>query len=147
MRRAVGEMKRSRTGLLTDEQFKILLLRLEGMTQEEIAKRLNTSRQNISLIERRARVNISKAEATLKAYRRLQTVATVKLEVGTHLVDIPRMLIDAADRACVKIKVSFALVYKSLRDEAGGAIKGTRIIKPIQLHVLRDGNIDIEPVA
>lgn len=147
MRRAVGEMKRSRTGLLTDEQLKILRLRLEGMTQEEIAKRLNTSRQNISLIERRARINISKAESTLKAYRRLQTAATVKLEVGTHLVDIPRMLIDAADRACVKIKVSFTLVYKSLRDEAGGAIKGTRIIKPIQLHVLRDGNIDIEPVA
>lgn len=140
-------LKAGRTGLLTEEQLKILRLRHEGLTQEEIAKRLNTSRQNVSLIERRALKNVSKAELTLKAYRRLRTVATVKLDVGTHLVDIPRMLIDAADRVGVKIKVSFTLVYKSLRDEVGDAIQGTRVIKPILLHVLSDGKIDIESVA
>lgn len=139
--------RRLKTGLLTEEQVKILSLRFEGLTQEEVAKKLNTSRQNISLIERRALKNISKAELTLKAYRRLRTVETVKLDVGTHLVDVPRMLIDAADRVGVKIKVSFTLVYKSLRDEAGDAIQGTRVVKPILLHVLNDGKIDVEPVA
>ncbi|MBS7619282.1 Tfx family DNA-binding protein [Candidatus Bathyarchaeota archaeon] len=143
-------MKRNRclkTGFLTKEQLKILSLRFEGLTQEEVARKLNTSRQNISLIERRALKNISKAELTLKAYRRLRTAATVKLDVGTHLVDVPRMLIDAADRVGVKIKVSFTLVYKSLRDEADDAIQGTRVVKPILLHVLSDGKIDVEPVA
>jgi len=139
--------EKDRTGFLTEEQLKILQLRLGGMTQEEVAKKLNTSRQNVSLIERRALKNISKAELTLKAYRRLRTAATVKLSVGTHLVDVPRMLIDAGDMAGVKIRVSFPLVYKSLRDEAGDSIQGTRVVKPILLHILSDGRIDVEPEA
>jgi hypothetical protein len=141
-RRARG----SRAGLLTEEQLKILGLRLDGLKQEEIARRLGTTRQNVSLIERRARGNVMKAEATLRAYRRLQTAATVELRPSTHLVDVPRMLVDAADDAGVKISIDFALVYKELRDEAGDSISGTRVVKPILLHVLRDGKIDVEPV-
>ena len=136
-----------RTGLLTEEQLIVLGLRLEGLKQEEIARRLGTSRQNVSLIERRARGNISKAELTLKAYRRLETAATVELKPGTHLVDVPRMLVDAADKVGVKIRVDFALVYKELRYEAGSSIQRTRVIKPILLHILRDGKIDVESVA
>jgi Tfx family DNA-binding protein len=56
-----------RAGLLTDEQLNILGYRFDGLKQEEIARRLGTTRQNVSLIERRARGNIMKAEATLKA--------------------------------------------------------------------------------
>ena len=61
---------------------------------------------------------MEKAEAALRAYRRLRTAATVELKSNTHLVDIPRMLIDAADEAGVKITIDFSLVYKELRDEA-----------------------------
>ena len=136
----------SRTGLLTEEQLKILGFRLDGLRQEEIAKRIGTTRQNVSLIERRARSNIMKAEVTLRVYRRLQTAATVELKPSTHLVDVPRMLVDAADGAGVKISIDFALVYKELRDEAGESISGTRVVKPILLHILRDGKIDVEPV-
>ena len=136
----------SRAGLLTEEQLKILAFRLDGLTQEEIARRLGTTRQNVSLIERRARGNIEKAEMTLRAYRRLQTAATVELKPSTHLVDVPRMLVDAADDARVKISIDFALVYKELRDEAGDSISGTRVVRPILLHVLRDGKIDVEPI-
>jgi hypothetical protein len=136
----------SRAGLLTEEQLKILAFRLDGLKQEEIARRLGTTRQNVSLIERRARGNVEKAEMTLRAYRRLQTAATVELKPSTHLVDVPRMLVDAADGAGVKISIDFALVYKELRDEAGDSISGTRVVKPILLHVLRDGKIDVEPI-
>jgi len=136
----------SRVGLLTEEQLRVLSFRLDGLKQEEIARRLGTTRQNVSLIERRARGNIEKAEMTLRAYRRLQTAATVELVPSTHLVDVPRMLVDAADDAGVKISVDFALVYKGLRDEAGDSISGTRVVRPILLHVLRDGKIDIESI-
>jgi Tfx family DNA-binding protein len=135
---------RSRVGLLTEEQLRVLGYRLDELKQEEIARKLNTTRQNVSLIERRARGNLEKAEATLRAYRRLQTVATVELKLNTHLVDVPRMLVDAADNAGVKITIDFALVYKELREEAIDSIRGTRVVKPILLHILRDGKIDVE---
>jgi len=59
-------VKDRRAGLLTEEQLLVLGLRLEGMKQDEIARKLGTSRQNVSLIERRARDNIAKAASTLK---------------------------------------------------------------------------------
>jgi len=136
----------SSAGLLTDEQLDILGFRIDGLKQGEIARRLGTTRQNVSLIERRARGNILKAEATLRAYRRLQTAATVELKPSTHLVDVPRMLVDAADDTGVKISIDFALVYKELRDEASGSISGTRVVKPILLHILRNGRVDVEPI-
>lgn len=138
--------ERNRQGLLTEEQLKVLGYRLDGQKQEEIAGRLGTTRQNVSLIERRARGNLEKAEATLRAYRRLRTAATVELKSNTHLVDIPRMLIDAADEAGVKITIDFALVYKELHDEARDSIQGTRIVNPILMHILKDGKIDVEPI-
>lgn len=138
--------KHEKSGSLTKVQLDVLRLRMTGITQEEVATKLGTTRQNISLIERRARGNLEKAEATLKAYKRLRTVAIVELESNTHLVDIPRMLVDAADEAGVKITIDFSLVYKELRDEARDSIKGTRVVKPILLHILRDGKIDIETI-
>jgi Tfx family DNA-binding protein len=146
----LGEHKaktmKNRFGLLTEEQLIVLGHRLNGLKQEEIAGRLGTTRQNVSLIERRARGNLERAEATLRAYRRLQTAATVELKSNTHLVDVPRMLVDAADNAGVKITIDFALVYKELRDEARDSIRGTRIVKPILLHILKDGKVDVEPL-
>jgi hypothetical protein len=141
----MGDSLNGRSGLLTEEQLKVLSYRLDGVKQEDIARTLGTTRQNVSLIERRARKNLEKAEATLRAYRRLLTAATVELKSGTHLVDVPRMLVDSADEAGVKITIDFALVYKELRDEARESISGSRITKPIKLHILKDGKIDVEP--
>jgi len=133
-----------RVGLLTPDQLKILKLRIEGHTQEEIARMLGTSRQNISLIERRAHRNIEKAKQTLKAVERLKTAATVELKPGTHLVDVPRLLVDAADEVGVKIRTDFTLVYKKLRHEVGDSLRGTRIIKPVLLRILTDGEVVVD---
>ena len=141
-----AKTKRNWFGLLTEDQLMVLGYRLDGLKQEEIAGKLGTTRQNVSLIERRARGNLERAEATLRAYRRLRKAATVELKSNTHLVDVPRMLVDAADGAGVKITIDFALVYKELRDEAEASIRGTRIVKPILLHILKDGKIDVEPL-
>ena len=134
-------------GYLTESQQYVLKLRFEGYFQEEIAKKLGTTRQNVSLIERRARENVKKAERTLMAYRRLQTVAEVKLNPDTHLVDVPRKLIDAADLVGVKINVDFVLVYKMIRDQASESVSGTQVIKPILLRLLNNGDVYVERVS
>ncbi len=132
------------SGFLTDSQLRVLGYRLEGLTQEVIAERLGTTRQNVSLIEKRAYGNVRKAELTLAAYRRLQVATEVTLEPGTHLVDVPRMLIDAADAVGVKIRVDFTLVYKMMRDRVGDSVSGTRVSKRIVLDVLRSGDVYVE---
>jgi Tfx family DNA-binding protein len=136
---------REKSGSLTKIQLEVLRLRMTGLTQEEVATKLGTTRQNISLVERRARRNLEKAKETITAYRKLRTVATVTLPPTTHLVDVPRMLIDAADLAGVRISVDFSLIYKELKHDAKDSVSGTRITKQVRVDILSDGEVYIEP--
>jgi len=136
---------KEKSGLLTEIQLNVLRLRMTGLTQEEVANRLGTTRQNISLVERRARKNVEKAEETITAYRKLRTVVSVTLLPMTHMVDVPRKLIDAADSVGVRISGDFSRVYRDLRQNAGGSISGSRIVKSIRVDILKDGNVFVEP--
>ena len=137
--------KKGKTGSLTKIQLDVLRLRMAGLTQEEVAGRLGTTRQNVSLVERRANRNIEKAEETIAAYKRMRIATSITLKPSTHLVDVPRMLIDAADAVGVRISGDFSTVYRELRQSAGDRIKGPRVISPVEVHILSDGEIFVEP--
>jgi Tfx family DNA-binding protein len=131
-------------GLLTDLQFKVLQLRIqEGLSHSEIADMLGTTRENITIIERRARRNIRLAEETLHAYKSLISLAEIKIEPGTHLVDVPGIVVKAGDKLGIKLKVNFTRIYDEIRFKAGNCIEGTRVIKPFSVMLYRDGNIEV----
>ncbi len=109
---------RRKYGLLTEEQYKVLQLRIKGYTQREIAEMLGTSRENIAIIEKRALRNIRLAEETLNAYKSLLAVAKVTIKPGTHLVEVPKLVIEAADKAKVKLKANFTKIYDEIRFRA-----------------------------
>ena len=138
-------MARERQGLLTGLQIEVLKLRLKGLNQQEIASRLGTTRQNISLMEKRGRRNIQLAEETILAYQRLTTAASVKLRPGTHKIDIPRLVVDAADKADVQLKANFARIYNEIRFKASDCVSGTKVVKPITVLILEDGDIKVIP--
>lgn len=136
-------MDRRRYGLLTEEQYKVLKLRLNGLTQREIAEILKTSRENVAILEKRAKRNIKLAEETLNTYKSLLAVAKVEIKEGTHLVDVPRLVIDAADKAKVKLKANFTRIYDEIRFKAGDHVKGTYIVKPITILIFKNGDVDV----
>jgi HTH-type transcriptional regulator, fmd operon transcriptional regulator len=61
--------------LLNQKQWKILKLRSRGLTQLQTAKKLGTSRANVSMIEWRARKKLDKARETIQAYDALQSLS------------------------------------------------------------------------
>lgn len=65
---------------MTRVQLEVLRLRMTGLTQEEVANNLGTTRQNISLVERRAHRNLEKAEETIAAY----SARDEDIEAGAH---------------------------------------------------------------
>lgn len=136
-------MAGDKIGLFTGTQYTVLKMRSKGLSQREIAETMGTTRQNISLIERRAHRNVSLAEETLKGYRLLKTVASIRVEAGTHLVDVPRLVMDASDEAGVKLRGDFNMVYNRLRYGVPGAVMGTRVVKDVAIHVLGDGDIEV----
>ncbi len=131
-------------GLLTEKQYIVLKLRMQGYTQEEIAKLLHTSRESISIIEKRARENIKLAEKTLKVYRELMKAGEIIVEPGTHLVDIPVMLVRKADEVGVKLKANFNIVYDEIRFNARDCVYKTRVVKPIRIVLFKDGSFSVE---
>jgi len=138
-------MRRERYGLLTRSQVDVIKLRLAGMSQEEIASRLGTTRQNISMMERRGRRNLRLAEETIRVYKKIITAASVDVKANTHLVDIPRLVLDAADRAGVRLRADFTRIYKEIRFRVPECVRGVKVIKPITILILRDGDIEIIP--
>jgi len=130
--------------LLTELQYRVLELRLRrGLSQAEAARVLGTSRENVAIAEKRALRNIELAERTISAYRYLLRVAEVVVEPGTHLVDIPSMVVKAGDTANVKVAANFTRIYDEVRFKARDCIEGRRVVRPIRIAVLRDGSIEV----
>jgi Tfx family DNA-binding protein len=131
-------------GLLTELQYRVLELRLRrGLSQAEAARVLGTSRENVAIAEKRALRNIELAERTISFYRYLLRVAEVVVEPGTHLVDIPSMVVKAGDTANVKVAANFTRIYDEVRFKARDCIEGRHVVRPTRIAVLRDGSIEV----
>ncbi len=130
-------------GLLTEKQYKVLKLRIEGRTQREIAEIMKTSRENVSVIERSALRKIKLAEETLRVYKDLMKAGEVVIEPGTHLVTIPQKLVQLADERGVKLRGNFTTIYDHIRINASESIEGTRVTKPIKIIIFKDGTYEV----
>ena len=134
-------MTRKKYGILTEKQYRILELRSKGYTQAQIAKILGTSRSNVSMLEKAALEKIRLAKETLKLYQELNSAAVVTVEPGTHLVDIPGIILRKADEVNVKLRANFTLIYDMLRYKAGQ--RGKITDRKIKILIMRDGSIDV----
>ncbi len=132
------------SGLLTERQIDVLKLRAQGHTQKRIAQQIGTSRENVVLLESRAKMNIERARATLDSLKHQGLAVSVEIPKGTHLVDIPRMVLNRANRAKIKLGGNFTRIYEDMRFKARNHISGTRVSRPIVVTVYPDGDYSIE---
>lgn len=132
-------------GLLTERQYQVLKLRLEGRTQEEVAKLIGTSRENVSIIEKRAWKKYRLAEDTIRIVKHLMAATEVHIPAGTHLINVPAMVVEAANHAGVKLKANFTLIYDEIRFKAGTCIEGTKVVHPIKIIIFKDGTFEVTP--
>jgi Tfx family DNA-binding protein len=126
---------------LTESQLRVLQLRLRGLTQAEIARRLNTSRANISIIERRAKENIARAERTLKLVERLKAPVTITVNPGDDILQVPQRIFEAADAAKIRVNLGTAEIIAKIKEEAGDRIHGRSVTKGFEVSLTSDGEI------
>jgi len=115
--------------------------------QREVAGVLGTTRENITIIEKRARRNIRLAEETLQTYRLLLSVAKIKIEAGTHLIDVPGIVVKSGNGIGMKLKVNFTRMYDEISFKARDCISGSRVAKPFTIAIFKDGSIEVMPVT
>ncbi len=105
----------AKLGVLTKRQFLVLKHRADGLSQFETAKRLGTSRANVSMIELRAKRKLAKAKETLRAYESILSQHSVSVPRGTRLQEIPSIVLGEGDRYKTRLRSNLIDIIRMVK--------------------------------
>ncbi len=132
---------RVKNTFLTKAQLRVLELRNRGVSQAEVARMLKTSRANICILERRVRENIDRARETIKLAAELKSPVVVRIAPGEDILEVPKRLFAAADKAKIKAGIDTPALLARIREQAGGKLRGRLAAEEIELMLTSDGDV------
>lgn len=135
---------RPRGTILTPRQWRVLQLRATGLTQMQVAKKLRTSRENISIIEHRAHQNVRAAKATLAALEELSESKELIIPSGTSIFEAVSMTLLKADVLRIKLTMSADSILAAIRSRCKGRIRGHHLTAVVRIRLKDDGTILIK---
>lgn len=110
----------------------------------QVAKRLHTSRENISIIEHRAHQNVKAAKATLAAMDILSESKELVIPSRTSIFEATSMILLRADVLRIKVKMNADSILAALRSKCKGRIRGHHLIAAIRVRIDADGSLTIK---
>jgi Tfx family DNA-binding protein len=128
---------------LTERQREIMRMRRNNMKKSEIAKILNITRQDVTILEKRAMINIEKAFNTIQmAY---EEGLSVRVAIGkdTQILDAIKEILEAGNRKNIKIRSSIPEIFTLLKICHGTNIKNGIIQEGTEISILPDGSLNI----
>lgn len=131
--------------ILTTRQWQVIRLRATGMTQTQVAKRLRTSRVNVSIVERRAHENLRAAKATLEAFDRLSESDSREFVIpsGTSIFETTSMILRRADSLGIKLRMSADSILALLRTRCRGRLRLHHLTSVIRVRISKEGSVTI----
>ena len=126
---------------LTARQWEVVRLRAQGLTQAEVAKKLKTTRENISIIEHRANGKIAAAKATLAAVQELEVTNKVLLPSGTSIFEATSLIVLRADILGIKLAQSADSILAALRSRCRSRIRGHHLVAVVKAQIADDGTV------
>jgi Tfx family DNA-binding protein len=127
--------------LLTDRQLQVLRLRREGLSQQEVAERMGTTRTNVSILEKRAHNNVHRAEVTLRQWMAIQAPINLRVDRGMDVFELPRMIFDQADQKGIKLPVNSLEILVQLRKAVPGLLEHRNLAQPVEVFVTIEGKL------
>lgn len=131
----------TRNLFLSTRQIQIMKLRQEGYSTEKIAREIGTTRQNVSILEKRGHRNLDKAIRTLNAVRELKLSHEVYIEGNKHVLDAVKEILDRADQLKIRLNDNLIGLMTRLKMAVEGDLKNGIIQKPIGILIFQDGSI------
>jgi hypothetical protein len=141
------KIEASADSFLTARQLMVLQLRHHGLSQQDIAERLGTTRSNISILEKRAHQNIARAERTVQQWMMIRAPISLKAKAGTDVFDLPRMIFAAADEKGMRLPVTSLDIVVQLRRQAPRLFKKRALEQDAEIYVTEEGEIMVEGVG
>jgi Tfx family DNA-binding protein len=128
---------------LTPRQWEVIRYRAQGLTQTEVARKLNITREDVSEIEHRALRKISAAKATLAALQGLGATGEVLIPSGTSIFEAVSMIIQRADILEVKLSSSGDDVLAAIRSKWRARIRGHHFVSTVTAEIGKDGSLSL----
>ncbi len=109
-----------------------------------MAKRLHTTRENVTIIEHRAHQNLSAAKATLAAIEELSGSKELLIPSGVSIFEATSMILRRADVLRIKVKLNADSILASIRARRKGRIRGHHLIAPVRVKIGPDGSLKLK---
>ena len=135
---------KSPSTVLTAKQWQVMRLRATGLTQTQVARRLRTTRENVSIIEHRAHENLRAAKATLEALEQLSDSRQLIIPSGTSVFEATSMILRRGDILRVKLNIDADSILALLRSRCKGRIRGHHLTSVIRVQISEDGSVTIK---
>ncbi|MDQ1282698.1 MAG: HTH-type transcriptional regulator, fmd operon transcriptional regulator [Euryarchaeota archaeon] len=129
---------------LTERQIKVLQMRLSGLSQQEVAMRLGTTRSNISILEKRAHQNIDRAARTLQQWMMLRAPISFHARAGTDVFELPKGIFAEADKKGIRLPITSLDIIVQLRRRAPRLFKRRALEKDALIFVTEDGEVLVD---
>ncbi len=133
--------------LLTSRQVTVLKLRRKGLSQQEVAELLGTTRSNVSILEKRALQNVSRARTTLKEWTMIQAPVSLMVPAGTDVFEVPALIFREADKSKIKLDMNSVDIVVQIRRKAPEALKTRVILRDLEVAVTEDGLVLVQEAA
>lgn len=125
--------------LLTDRQKIVLQYRREGKTQQEIADILQTSRSNVSTIEKAANENLRMAKEALAFMYSLEATLLCTLDAGGDLNHEAFLIYKAAQQLEIKVQYTAGALINRITSAVPEKLHGTIIREDINIYLNENG--------
>ncbi|KUK68044.1 MAG: DNA binding protein, Tfx family [Methanomicrobiales archaeon 53_19] len=131
-------------GLLTERQKEVLRYRKQGMTQQQIADLINTSKANVCTIEKSATENIRRARETLDFVNTLDAKELCTITAEEDLLDAINTIYEEAERRGIKVRYDTVSLINRVKAANPDKIHARYIQSTIQVFINDKGDLFFE---
>jgi Tfx family DNA-binding protein len=128
-------------GLLTDRQKEVLRYRKQGLTQQQIADIIDTSKANVCTIEKSAMENIRRAKETLDFLYTLDATHLCTIPAGSDLLEVAPFINREAAKLGIKVKYDTISLINKLRESSPERFKARHIRENIEVYINEEGDL------
>lgn len=133
-------------GLLTERQIQVLEMRKQKITQEETARKLGISRQDVSILERRALRNINTAADTLQMAENIGVLKRTRIGAGIHILDVAKEILRFADAEDVRVKSTALGIMTLIQAAAASYLDNGIVTVRLEAVILPDGRVSVSAI-
>jgi Tfx family DNA-binding protein len=130
--------------LLTDRQKEVLRFRKQGLTQQQIADRIRTSKANVCTVEKAALDKIRRAKETIMFLYSLDASSLCVIKAGTDLLEVPPLIYREAEKRGIKVKYDTISLLNHVRNAAAERCRGRNILDEITVYINDEGELYYE---